>query len=80
MGKKHYDKSNPCRGVAHVCQHAEHLLYAAAQALLSEWMSTKIRLELDEDDVEDAPCDPLLLTCASPAQADYDTFNGMKQE
>lgn len=63
---------------------ADHLLYAAAQALLSEWMNTKIGLELNEDDVEDAPCDPcssersspLLLTSAGPAQVDYDSFNG----
>lgn len=64
------------------------LIYTAAQALLSEWMSTKIRLELDEDDKEDAPCDPgssersspVVFAVASPAHVDYDSFNGMKQD
>lgn len=64
------------------------LIHAAAQALLSEWMSTKIRLELAEDDEEDAPCDPgssersspALFASASPAHVDYDSFNGMKRD
>lgn len=65
------------------------LINAAAQALLSEWMSTKIRLELeDDDDEEDAPCDPVssersspaLFASASPAHMDYDSFNGMRQD
>lgn len=48
-------------------------------------MSTKIRLELDEDDVEGAPGELCssersspLLTVASPANVDCDNFNGMK--
>lgn len=68
-------------------QHAERLSCAAAQALLSEWMSTQIGLELDQDDEDDARRDPgssersspLLFTAASPARLDYDSFNGMKQ-
>lgn len=66
-------------------QYAEHLLHAAAQALLTEWMSTKIRLELDEEDGKEAPgcserSSPLLFTASSPAQVDYDSSNGMKPE
>lgn len=64
------------------------LINAAAQALLSEWMSTKIRLELEDVDEEDAPCDPrssersspALFASASPAHMDYDSFNGMRQD
>lgn len=50
-------------------------------------MSTKIRLDLDEEDAEEVLRDPgssersspLPFTTSSPAQVDYDSFNGMKQ-
>lgn len=63
----------------------------AAQALLSEWMSSKLRLELDEEEEgeeEDGLChpcspersSPVLFANAQPGELDYANFNGTKQE
>lgn len=62
-----------------------------AQALLTEWMSNKLRLELEEEEEgeeEDALCDlcsperssPVLFANAQPGETDYASFNGTKQE
>ena len=51
-------------------------MHLAAQALLSDWMSSKLRLELKMDE-EDDPATPAVPTAVLPAFMDYNSFDGM---
>ncbi|XP_056440598.1 coiled-coil domain-containing protein 191 [Gadus chalcogrammus] len=48
--------------------------YSEAQALLSDWMSSKLRLELEMDE-EDDPAAPAVPTAVLPAFMDYSSFD-----
>lgn len=55
----------------------------AAQALLSDWLSSKLRLELEMEEEDDLICsaerrNPAALAGAQPAALTYDNFDGKK--
>lgn len=56
----------------------------AAQALLGEWLGSKLRLELEMEDEDDLTCtaerrSPVALASAQPAAVTYTNFEGTKQ-
>lgn len=56
----------------------------AAQALLSDWLSSKLRLELEMEEEDDLMCSaerrsPVPLANAQPAALKYTNFDGTKQ-
>lgn len=59
------------------------LLLLTAQALLSDWLSSKLRLELEMEQEDDLICtaerkSPAALAGSQPAILTYDNFDGKK--
>lgn len=57
----------------------------AAQALLGDWLGSKLRLELEMDEEDDLMCSaertsPVALANPQPAALNYSNFDGTKQE
>lgn len=60
------------------------LLLFAAEALLGDWLSSKLQLELEmEDDDDDLMCSakrsPAAPTTSQPTALNYDNFNGKRR-
>lgn len=59
------------------------LMLLAAQALLGDWLSSKLRLELEMDEEDDLMCStegrgPAALASPQPTTLNYDNFDGKK--
>lgn len=59
------------------------LLFVAAQALLGDWLSNKLRLELELEDEDDLMCSAERTGTAEsasavPAALNYNNFDGIK--
>lgn len=57
----------------------------AAQALLSDWLGSKLRMELEMEEEDDLMCSaerrsPVPFANPKPAAINYTNFNGIKQE
>lgn len=55
----------------------------AAQALLGDWLSSRLRLELEMEEEDDLMCSaesggPAALACAQPSALNCENFNGKK--
>lgn len=51
-------------------------MHLAAQALISAWVSSRLRLELDEEDDLAGSTSPVAVEAAHPTAMDYSSFDG----